>query len=38
LTEDDKKWLRDLKFLRLVSNFTIVHATLDGPATLGLCV
>src|SRR5688572_5455912 len=29
LTEDDKQWLRDLKFMRLVANFTIVHATLD---------
>jgi predicted phosphodiesterase len=31
LTEDDRKWLRDLKYVRLVSNFTIVHATLDQP-------
>src|SRR6185503_3387370 len=29
LTDDDRKWLRDLKYLRLVTNFTIVHATLD---------
>jgi len=35
LTEDDRKWLRDLKFLRLVSNFTIVHATLDAPQRWG---
>jgi predicted phosphodiesterase len=35
LTEDDQKWLRDLKFLRLVSNFTIVHATLDVPQRWG---
>lgn len=31
LTEDDRKWLRDLKYVRLVTNFTIVHATLDQP-------
>jgi predicted phosphodiesterase len=31
LTEDDRKWLRDLKYLRLVGSFTIVHATLDAP-------
>jgi predicted phosphodiesterase len=35
LTEDDKKWLRDLKFQRLVANFTIVHATLDVPQRWG---
>lgn len=31
LTEDDRKWLRELKYLRLVGSFTIVHATLDAP-------
>jgi predicted phosphodiesterase len=31
LSDDDKKWLRDLKYVRLVTNFTIVHATLDQP-------
>jgi predicted phosphodiesterase len=31
LNDDDRKWLRDLKYVRLVSNFTIVHATLDQP-------
>jgi predicted phosphodiesterase len=35
LTEDDRKWLKELKFLRLVSNFTIVHATLDAPQRWG---
>ncbi len=35
LTEEDRKWLRELKFVRLVSNFTIVHATLDGPPKWG---
>ncbi|MBA4149903.1 MAG: metallophosphoesterase family protein [Verrucomicrobia bacterium] len=35
LTEDDKKWLRELRYMRLVANFTIVHATLDVPERWG---
>lgn len=35
LTEDDKEWLRDLRFQRQVRDFTIVHATLDTPAQWG---
>lgn len=35
LTEDDRLWLRELKYLRLVNAFTIVHATLDGPQRWG---
>jgi predicted phosphodiesterase len=35
LPEDDRKWLRDLKYLRLIANFTIVHATLDVPQRWG---
>ena len=35
LTPDDRQWLRDLKYLRLVSSFTIVHATLDVPQRWG---
>jgi predicted phosphodiesterase len=35
LTEDDREWLRDLKYQRMVNNFTIVHATLDGPQRWG---
>ncbi len=35
LNEDDKKWLRDLKYIRLVTSFTIVHATLDMPQRWG---
>ncbi|MBI4661020.1 MAG: metallophosphoesterase family protein [Verrucomicrobia bacterium] len=35
LTEEDRQWLRDLKYLRLVANFSIVHATLDGPQRWG---
>lgn len=35
LTEDDLKWLRDLRYIRLVASFSIVHATLDGPQRWG---
>lgn len=35
LTADDRKWLRELKYMRLVASFTIVHATLDGPQRWG---
>lgn len=35
LTEDDRQWLRDLKYVRMVTNFTIVHATLDAPHRWG---
>ncbi len=35
LTEDDRKWLNGLKYLRMVQNFTIVHATLDVPRKWG---
>jgi predicted phosphodiesterase len=35
LNDDDQKWLRDLKYIRLVANFTLVHATLDGPQNWG---
>lgn len=35
LTDEDRQWLRDLKYLRLVANFSIVHATLDGPQRWG---
>jgi predicted phosphodiesterase len=35
LTEDDRKWLRELKYIRLVATFTLVHATLDGPQRWG---
>ena len=31
LDEDEKKWLRDLKYTRMAANFTMVHATLDAP-------
>ncbi len=35
LTVDDRQWLKDLKYLRLVSSFSIVHATLDVPQRWG---
>src|SRR5208282_3226932 len=35
LTVEDKQWLRDLKYSRMVANFTIVHATLDAPQRWG---
>ncbi|MGZ8937924.1 MAG: metallophosphoesterase family protein [Limisphaerales bacterium] len=35
LTEDDRTWLRDLRYIRLVASFSIVHATLDGPQRWG---
>ncbi|MGV3773164.1 MAG: metallophosphoesterase family protein [Verrucomicrobiales bacterium] len=35
LDEADLKWLRDLRYIRLVGSFSIVHATLDGPQRWG---
>ncbi len=35
LSEEDRQWLRDLKYLRLVASFSVVHATLDGPQRWG---
>ncbi len=35
LTEEDKQWLGDLRLVRQVRDFTIVHATLDTPAEWG---
>jgi predicted phosphodiesterase len=35
LTDDDRKWLRELRYIRLVASFSIVHATLDGPQRWG---
>lgn len=35
LTEEDQQWLRDLKYIRLVASFSVVHATLDGPQRWG---
>jgi predicted phosphodiesterase len=35
LSDDQRQWLRDLKFVRFVESFTIVHATLDMPQKWG---
>jgi len=35
LTADDLQWLKELKFVRQVRDFTIVHATLDTPHKWG---
>jgi predicted phosphodiesterase len=35
LSETDKSWLRDLRYVRLVSGFSLVHATLDAPNRWG---
>lgn len=35
LTAEDMKWLRDLRYIRLVASFSIVHSTLDGPQRWG---
>jgi predicted phosphodiesterase len=35
LTDDDRQWLRSLPYVRTIENFTIVHATLDGPEQWG---
>jgi predicted phosphodiesterase len=35
LSEEDRVWLRSLKYQRLVANFTLVHATLDAPKRWG---
>jgi len=33
LTDEQKQWLRELKLVRQVRDFTIVHATLDSPGS-----
>jgi len=35
LTDDDKSWLANLRLIRQVRDFTIVHATLDTPQQWG---
>jgi diadenosine tetraphosphatase ApaH/serine/threonine PP2A family protein phosphatase len=35
LDDEDKKWLRELRLVRQVRDFTIVHATLDTPGKWG---
>ena len=35
LSDEQRDWLRRLKYLRMIANFTIVHSTLDGPKRWG---
>ena len=35
LTPEDRQWLRDLRYVRLVASFSMVHATLDVPQRWG---
>ncbi len=35
LNDDERQWLKDLKYFRLVTSFSMVHATLDGPQRWG---
>lgn len=35
LSEDDRRWLRELPLVLAIENFTITHATLDGPQRWG---
>lgn len=35
LVDEDRQWLSDLKYTKMVASFTIVHATLDAPQRWG---
>jgi diadenosine tetraphosphatase ApaH/serine/threonine PP2A family protein phosphatase len=35
LSEEQRQWMKDLKLVRQVRDFTIVHATLDSPLSWG---
>ena len=35
LSTEDRQWLRELKYVRLVASSSMVHATLDGPQRWG---
>ncbi len=35
LNPEERTWLKELKYFRLVASFSIVHATLDGPQRWG---
>ena len=35
LSPEGRKWLQDLKYLRMIGHFTLVHATLDVPQRWG---
>ena len=35
LSDEERKWLCDLRYIRLVDSFSVVHATMDGPRYWG---
>jgi predicted phosphodiesterase len=35
LSDEERQWLSELKYSRMVANFTLVHATLDAPERWG---
>ncbi|MDP7051988.1 MAG: metallophosphoesterase family protein [Verrucomicrobiota bacterium] len=35
LSADQLKWLKQLRYLRLIDSFSVVHATMDGPRGWG---
>jgi len=35
LSDEDRQWLRDLRYVRLVDHFSIVHGTMDSPRYWG---
>ena len=35
LSDEERDWLKRLKYLRMIANFTIVHSTLDAPKRWG---
>src|SRR5277367_1870300 len=35
LSTEERLWLRELKYFRMVTSFSMVHATLDGPQRWG---
>src|SRR5277367_911232 len=35
LNPEERQWLRELKYFRIVTSFSMVHATLDGPQRWG---
>ncbi len=35
LSDEDRQWLRDLRYVRLVDHFSIVHSTMDSPRYWG---
>jgi predicted phosphodiesterase len=35
LSDEEKQWLRDLKYTRMAASFMMVHATLDAPQRWG---